>query len=56
MTSGDKDGDAATFLHQHVLDTVVILEVGNLLHPRCPQCDMLVPWSTLKRRHFATTH
>ena len=24
------------FLYQHVLDTVVIMEEGNLPHPRCP--------------------
>ena len=31
------------FLYWHVLDTVVILEEGNLPHPQCAQCDMLVP-------------
>ena len=31
------------FLHRHVRDTVVVLEEGNLPHPRCPRCDMLVP-------------
>ena len=31
------------FLHRHVRDTVVILELGNLPHPQCPCCDMLVP-------------
>ena len=29
--------------HRHVRDTVVILEEGDLPHPRCPLCDMLVP-------------
>ena len=42
------------FMHLHVLDAVVILEEGNIPHPRCPQCDMLVPWRTLNRRHPAT--
>ena len=28
-------------------DTVVILEEGNLSHPRYPLCDMLVPWRSL---------
>ena len=42
------------FLNRHVLDTVVILEEGNLLHPRCPRCDMLVSWRKLSRRHPAT--
>ena len=31
------------FLHRHILDTMVILEEVNLPHPRCTQCDMLVP-------------
>ena len=39
-------------MHRHVLDTVVILEEGNLPHPRCPQRDMLVPWRTLNGRHL----
>ena len=42
------------FLHRHVRDTVVILEEGNLPHPRCPLYNMLVPWSDLNRRHLAT--
>ena len=29
--------------YRHVRDTVVILEEGNLPHPRCPLCYMLVP-------------
>ena len=43
------------FLHRRVLDTVVILEEGNLLHPRFPRCNMLVPRSTLNGRHPVTT-
>ena len=35
----------------HVLDTMFILEVGNLPHPRCTQCNMLVPWRALNGRH-----
>ena len=42
------------FLHRNVLDTVVILEEGNLPHPQCPQCDMLVPYHILNGRHPAT--
>ena len=42
------------FLHGNVQDTVVILEEVNLPHPRFPQCDMLVPWRTLNRRHLIT--
>ena len=33
---------------------MVVLEEGNLPHPRCPICDILVPWRTLNRRHLAT--
>ena len=36
---------------RHVRDVVIILEEGNLPHPRCPQCDMLVPWRSLNGRH-----
>ena len=42
------------FLHRHVLKTVVILEEGNLPHPRCSQCEMLVSWRFLNGRHPAT--
>ena len=42
------------FWYQHVRDTVVILEEGNLLHPQCPMCDMLVPWRTLNGTHQRT--
>ena len=30
-------------MHRHVLDTVVTLEEGNIPHPRCLRCDILVP-------------
>ena len=40
--------------HQHVQDTVIILEEVNITHPRCPQCDMLMPWCTLNGRHLST--
>ena len=40
--------------HRYVWDIVVILEDGNLLHLRCPHCDMMVPWCALNRRHFST--
>ena len=42
------------FLHLNVQDTVVILEEGNLPHPQCPQCDILVPYHILNGRHPAT--
>ena len=42
------------FLQLHVRDTMVILEERKLPHPRCPQCNMLIPWSELNGRHIAT--
>ena len=39
------------FLNRHVLETVIILEEGNLPHPRCIQCDMMVPSRELNSRH-----
>ena len=44
------------FLHQHVLDTVVVLEEGNLPHPRLPQCNMMLPCHALNRRHLYTAN
>ena len=41
------------FLYQHVLDTVVIMEEGNLPHPYCTRCEMLVPYRALNSRHPA---
>ena len=41
------------FMNRHVLDTVVILEEGNLPCPRCARCDMLVPCWALNGRHPA---
>ena len=32
--------------------TVIILEESNLHHPRCPRCDMLVPWEALNGWHL----
>ena len=42
------------FWHRNVRDTVVILEEGNLPHPRCPMCDMLVLWRSLNGIHRRT--
>ena len=39
------------FVHRNVLNTVVILEEGNLPHPCCALCDMLVPRQVLNGRH-----
>ena len=43
------------FVHQHVHDTVVILEEGNLPLPRCPWCDLQVSRKALKGRHLGTS-
>ena len=42
------------FVHQHVQDTVVMLEEGNLPQLRCHQCDMKVPRKALNGRHLET--
>ena len=42
------------FCHRHVRDTVVILEEGNLHHPQCPLCGMLMPWKALNWTHIHT--
>ena len=43
------------FWQRHVRDTAVILEEVNTPHPRCPLCDMLVPWRALNGMHWRTT-
>ena len=35
-------------------DTIIILEEGNLPHPRCENCDMFVPWRALNGCHKST--
>ena len=42
------------FWRRHVRDTVIILEEGNLPHPRCENCGSLVPWRALNGRHKDT--
>ena len=42
------------FWRRHVRDTIIILEEGNLPHPRCENCDMFVPWRALNGRHKST--
>ena len=39
------------FWYRHVRDTVVILEEGNLPHPRFPLCEIMVTWRSLNRMH-----
>ena len=53
---GNRTAMQVHFLHWHVLDTVVILEEGNLPHPQFPQCKILVPWCIMNGRHPATSH
>ena len=43
------------FWRRHVRDTIIILEEGNLPHPRCENCDMFVLWRALNGRHKSTT-
>ena len=42
------------FWRRHMRDIVIILEEGNLPHPRCTNCDMFVPWRSLNGRHKST--
>ena len=42
------------FWRSHERDTVIILEEGNLPHPRYENRDMLVPWRALNGRHKDT--
>ena len=35
-------------------DIIIILEEGNLPHPRRTNCDMFVPWRALNGRHKST--
>ena len=42
------------FWNRHIRDTVVILDEGNLLHPQCAMCDMLVLWRALNGTHRQT--
>ena len=43
------------FLQHNVLETMVILEEGNLSHPLCTRCNMLFPWRYLNVSHPATS-
>ena len=42
------------FWNRHFRYTVVILEKGNLPYPRCPLCNMMVPWQSLNGSHNST--
>ena len=52
--AGTRTAMGVHFWRRHVRDTVIILEEGNLPHPRCENCDMLVPWRALNGRHKNT--
>ena len=43
------------FLLRHVRDTVIIVEEVNLSYPRCPHCNVVVPWLALNVRHPNTS-
>ena len=42
------------FLYQHGLESMVILDEGNLHHPHCTRCNMLVSRRALNVRHPVT--
>ena len=52
--AGTRTAMRVHFWRRHVQDTVIILEEGNLPHPWCENCDMLVPWRSLNGRHKDT--
>ena len=52
--AGTRTAMCVHFWRRHVRDTVIILEGGNLPHPRCEECDMLVLWRSLNGRHKDT--
>ena len=52
--AGTRTAMCMHFCNRHVRDIVIILEEGNLPHPRCSRCEMLVPWRALNGRHHAT--
>ena len=42
------------FWRRHMQEIIIILEEGNLPHPRCANCDMFVLWRALNGRHKST--
>ena len=61
MPCGGVPGEMATrtamrvhFVHRHVLNTMVMLEEGNLSHQRCAKCDMKAPQRELNGHHPGT--
>ena len=54
-TSCNEDGNAGALTAPECLDTVVILEEGNLSHSHCTRCNILFPRRALNARHPATS-
>ena len=52
--AGTRTAMRVHFWRRHVRDIVIILEEGNLPHPKCSRCDMLVPWRSLNGKHNST--
>ena len=53
--AGTRTAMRVRFWIRHVRDIMIILEEGNLPHPRCSRCDILVPWRALNGKHHDTT-
>ena len=52
--AGTRTAMCVHFWRRHVRDTIIILEEGNLPHPRCKNYDMSVPRRALNGRHKST--
>ena len=52
--SGTQTATRMHFCSRHIRYIVVILEKGNLPHPRYSRWDMLVPWRALNGKHHNT--
>ena len=52
--AGTRTAMRVHYYRRQVRDILIILEEGNLPHPRCPRCDMFVPWRALNGRHKNT--
>ena len=43
------------FMHQHMEDSIVILNYVTSHHTQCEQFDMCIPWETLAAGHLGIT-
>ena len=43
------------YIHCHLDDTIVVLNKVPCLHPRCNQCNILIPQKTILARHLRNT-